>query len=168
MVLGGLIKRERLAAGLTQTQLGERLGVKKAVVSHWEAGRQRPSRVNVQKLGEVLGIDPGVILELSTNSDSARAWFGWLDGTPSTTAPRPLRTMAMVSRKTDESQAASTLTKMAGMLTDPRALEILQLFSSLEDHQRENLLYVCRVAAKIAREGHAGGEPVRSGEPLPA
>lgn len=151
VVIGELIKRERLAAGLTQTQLADRLGVKKAVISHWEGGINIPSRPNLQKLSQTLGLDPSLLLA----------------AVPAESPPRPVVHFAVKHRKSGESQA-TRLATMAGMLTDPRALEILQLFSALENHQRENLLYVCRVAAKMVREGNSGGEPVRSREPLPA
>lgn len=39
MSVGDKIKSLRKAAGLTQTELGERVGVKKNAVSKWECGR---------------------------------------------------------------------------------------------------------------------------------
>ena len=39
MTIGEKIKYHRTLLGLTQTQLGERLGVKKNAVSKWECGR---------------------------------------------------------------------------------------------------------------------------------
>lgn len=39
MSIGDKIKYNRIRLGLTQTQLGERLGVKKNAVSKWECGR---------------------------------------------------------------------------------------------------------------------------------
>lgn len=39
MTIGEKIKRYRKALGLTQTELGERLGVKTNAVSKWECGR---------------------------------------------------------------------------------------------------------------------------------
>lgn len=39
MSIGDKIKSLRKAAGLTQTELGERVGVKKNAVSKWECGR---------------------------------------------------------------------------------------------------------------------------------
>ncbi len=39
MTVGEKIKAERKARGLTQTELGEKLGVQKNAVSKWECGR---------------------------------------------------------------------------------------------------------------------------------
>ena len=39
MTIGDKIKLLRKSAGLTQTELGNRLGVKKNAVSKWECGR---------------------------------------------------------------------------------------------------------------------------------
>ena len=39
MTVGEKIRAERKALGLTQTKLGERLGVRKNAVSKWECGR---------------------------------------------------------------------------------------------------------------------------------
>lgn len=45
------VKECRKAAGLTQTELGERLGVGKANVSAWENGRHEPSYSQMLKIG---------------------------------------------------------------------------------------------------------------------
>lgn len=42
MITAEEIRRMRTAAGLTQTQLGEILGVAKNTVSRWERGECRP------------------------------------------------------------------------------------------------------------------------------
>lgn len=47
------IKRSRLDAGLTGEQLGERVGVSKQNVSHWETGKHDPSVSQVVKIGEI-------------------------------------------------------------------------------------------------------------------
>ena len=47
---GERIRRFRLERGLTQTQLAERVGVKKNAVSNWEAGRSRPDIDSVPAL----------------------------------------------------------------------------------------------------------------------
>ena len=151
MLIGELIKRERQAAGLTQEQLATRLGVKKAVVSHWESGIRTPARENLQKLGEMLGINPGTLLEMGTRGDDRFAAY--------------YRTTQRVKKS---SHAADKLAELAEMLTDPRIREILELLGTFEDHQRDNLLYVVRGVAKFARQSNPSGEPVRSGEPLGA
>ena len=39
---GGLIRRSRLAVGLTQAQLARRLGTTQSAVSRWERGHEEP------------------------------------------------------------------------------------------------------------------------------
>lgn len=48
------LRRLREAAGLTQTQLAERVGVKQCSLSAWEVGITKPSTVNLLKLAYVL------------------------------------------------------------------------------------------------------------------
>lgn len=54
MEMGEWVKRVREAAGLTQTQLGERLGVTKGNVSGWENGRHEPSYWQVLRMAELV------------------------------------------------------------------------------------------------------------------
>lgn len=49
------IKELREAAGLTQRELGERVGVSGPAVAMWETGENRPTLTNLEKLSDVLG-----------------------------------------------------------------------------------------------------------------
>lgn len=51
------IARRRIAAGLTQTQLAERLGVTQLTISRWENDIRAPRRATLYKLAEVLGCE---------------------------------------------------------------------------------------------------------------
>ncbi len=50
----------RIAKGLTQAQLGEKLSVSQQTVAEWEAGRGFPRRSRREQLAELLGIDVGL------------------------------------------------------------------------------------------------------------
>ncbi len=50
-----IIREARLKAGLTQTELAERLGRDRAQVARWEAGGQEPSFDNVRAVVEACG-----------------------------------------------------------------------------------------------------------------
>ena len=51
------IARRRIAAGLTQTQLAERLGVTQLTVSRWENEGRIPRRPMLYKLAEMLACE---------------------------------------------------------------------------------------------------------------
>lgn len=53
-----LIRKGREAAGMTQEQLSERLGVSRQAVGKWESGKARPTAEKQARLSEVLGIPP--------------------------------------------------------------------------------------------------------------
>jgi uncharacterized protein len=50
-----LIQEARLKAGLTQTELAERLGRERAQIARWEIGGQEPSFANVRAVVEACG-----------------------------------------------------------------------------------------------------------------
>ena len=50
------IKELREAAGISQRELGERIGISGPAVAMWESGENRPSLTNLEKLADVLGV----------------------------------------------------------------------------------------------------------------
>ena len=56
------IKELREAAGMSQRELGERIGISGPAVSMWESGENRPSLTNLEKLADVLGVSIDAIL----------------------------------------------------------------------------------------------------------
>ena len=52
-----VIREARLKAGLTQTQLAERLGRERAQIARWETGGQEPSFENVVAVVEACGYE---------------------------------------------------------------------------------------------------------------
>ncbi len=53
---GTRIKELRSASGMTQTELAERIGVSKSVVSAYEKGIRNPSYKTIELLAEVFGV----------------------------------------------------------------------------------------------------------------
>ena len=53
-----LLKRYRLARGLTQRQVASRAKIKPASYSHYETGRQMPSAEVFPRLAKALGVEP--------------------------------------------------------------------------------------------------------------
>ncbi len=55
MTAAQIIREARLKAGLTQTELAERLGRERAQVARWEIGRQDPNFANLSAVVEACG-----------------------------------------------------------------------------------------------------------------
>lgn len=57
IIVGRRIAYYRNRLGITQEEFGSRVGVHQTTVAVWESGKQVPSRRNMDKIIEVLGID---------------------------------------------------------------------------------------------------------------
>ena len=60
------LRKLREAAGLTQRELGNRIGVSGQAVAPWETGVKRPSVENLTKLADVLETSTDAILGRNT------------------------------------------------------------------------------------------------------
>jgi transcriptional regulator with XRE-family HTH domain len=65
------LRRARRAAGLTQLELGARLGVSKTTVHLWEQGGRVPRASRVAAIAAALGVDPEELMTISDRSDTA-------------------------------------------------------------------------------------------------
>jgi transcriptional regulator with XRE-family HTH domain len=68
VVSGDLIKEARLRAGLTQTELGDRLGKAQSVIARWERGDVQPSLETLRDVIRACGLELG--FHLSRFDDS--------------------------------------------------------------------------------------------------
>lgn len=64
-ITGAVIRRLRESSGLTQTELGERIGVSGKTVSKWETARGLPDISLIEPLASALGVS---VLELMSGS----------------------------------------------------------------------------------------------------
>jgi transcriptional regulator with XRE-family HTH domain len=71
--LGARIKRLRLQAGLSQADLGDRLGVSYQQVQKYEGGRNRVSADTLVRLARVLSVPAASLLEAESAKGSAVA-----------------------------------------------------------------------------------------------
>ena len=63
MDVGKYIKSLRTESGMTQEQLGELVGVKKAAVQKWESGMtQNLKRTTIQKLADIFNVNPAAFV----------------------------------------------------------------------------------------------------------
>lgn len=53
--MGEKLKAARLAAGMTQGQLAEAVGVSQRDISHWETGHREPGVLIVKEIAQALG-----------------------------------------------------------------------------------------------------------------
>ena len=67
---GEKIRNARKALGLTQRQLADRLGVSNTSISNWEKGLSRPDVDMIQKLCEVLRLQPNDFYGTTENSEA--------------------------------------------------------------------------------------------------
>lgn len=68
MTAAQIIREARLKAGLTQTELAERLGGERAQVARWEIGGQEPSFENLQSVVEACGFS--LRIEIANREDT--------------------------------------------------------------------------------------------------
>jgi len=69
MTGGLLIAEARKRAGLTQRELGDRLGSHQSVVARWETGRARPDFNTVQRAVRAAGFELGFCLHPADDHD---------------------------------------------------------------------------------------------------
>lgn len=66
MNAGDRIKELRILNNLTQEELGEKVGVKKAAVQKWESGiTKNLKRSTIQKLSEIFDVSPTYVMGMS-------------------------------------------------------------------------------------------------------
>lgn len=64
LVFGKVLRKLRLAAGLTQEELGFKADLQRKYISLLELGDQQPTLTSICKLSAALNIKPGRILDL--------------------------------------------------------------------------------------------------------
>lgn len=70
MAIGDKIKLQRKRLGLTQTELGEKLGVKTNAVSKWECGRVEDIPTSkIKAMAALFGVPPSYLID--NNSEPA-------------------------------------------------------------------------------------------------
>lgn len=57
MISGDLIREARLRAGLTQAQLGSRLGKAQSIIARWEGSEVQPSLETIREVVRACGLD---------------------------------------------------------------------------------------------------------------
>lgn len=72
MSMAERIKELRIAAGLTQEELGEKIGLQKSAIAKYENGRvENIKRSTIQALADLFGVKPSYILGFDEDEASA-------------------------------------------------------------------------------------------------
>lgn len=71
MIGGQLIAEARKRAGLTQTELADRMGSHQSVVARWETGRTHPDFDTVVSVVRAAGLELGISLHQGDQHDLA-------------------------------------------------------------------------------------------------
>jgi transcriptional regulator with XRE-family HTH domain len=64
LIFGQVLRKLRLAAGLTQEELGFKAGLQRKYISLLELGQQQPTLTSICKLSLALNLKPGRVLDL--------------------------------------------------------------------------------------------------------
>ncbi|MGE0184061.1 MAG: helix-turn-helix domain-containing protein [Parvularculaceae bacterium] len=63
VALIALLKRERVAAGITQTEVAKVLGEHQSFIARLETGQRRVDVVEFRNIAQVLGFDPKIMIK---------------------------------------------------------------------------------------------------------
>ncbi|MFG1412732.1 helix-turn-helix transcriptional regulator [Xanthobacter sp. VTT E-85241] len=70
-VLGANVRRCRLAIGLSQEEVAERMGVDRAYVSGLESGRRNPTLTTIWAIAQALGVEMSTLVSVAGASEPA-------------------------------------------------------------------------------------------------
>ena len=142
MNVGQKIKEARKAKGMTQTELGEKVGVQKSAVSKWERGEtQNIKRSVLKKLSHYLDIPPVELIEETTNRT---------DDEPIIQKEEPPKGYRIVSE--DElDDIWEKIVEMSVILNASRKKKLLEYALDLLKEQREEIDQMIELAKMIKK-----------------
>lgn len=105
MLSGDLLREARLRAGLTQTELGRRVGKPQSVIGRWERGEVLPSLETLRDLIRACGLE--LSYRLANYDDSYVPHIErLLDATPAERVERAVRRARIYRRLRGQIEAA--------------------------------------------------------------
>ena len=148
MNVGQKIKEARKAKGMTQTELGEKVGVQKSAVSKWERGEtQNIKRSVLQKLSYYLDLQPVELIDNKSSTDVSE------QATPKAEVSQPAET-APKHRIVSEDELDEIWEKvyeMSVILNMNRKQKLLEYALELLKEQREEIDKMIELANMIKK-----------------
>lgn len=119
MALSDKISEARTAAGLTQSELARRLGIKPQSVQAWESGVSAPRARRLTQVAEVLGVSQAFLFEGTTEQGGGAESEGGKSATGSVQMAQALadRLIASVETGAIDQHAISVMGDLLDLLT---------------------------------------------------
>lgn len=122
--LGERLKTLRKVAHLTQTQVADKLGIKKATVSAWETGRNMPDPFALRQLAKMYGVSVDALLWDDSLSPEAMRFAAQYDNLSGKTRTLfETMWMAFFERATSDEEVAEALPRLPEQ-KKPRVLQL--------------------------------------------
>jgi transcriptional regulator with XRE-family HTH domain len=141
--LGRQVQRVREFLGLSQDQLARLAGVSQGAISRLENGR---------------GMATPLLVVMKVN-EALRAGLARLD--QAHLSPEARRVVELTAHLSSETGGFAAYAPAA----EPRAEELLKLYRSVPERQRDQMLSIVRATATALRESAGTTTPLRSGSP---
>ena len=158
MDLGKNIKEMRRKKGLTQEELGKRIGVEKSAISRWENGDRKPNIDHINNIALVLEIPLGALLSDNDSYESSRGWEGNIIKDKEPQDHKIQSDLEMVKEDTenfDTHKIVITLPK----IDDPELLQAFEGFKELKNltpQDLEDIKAILKLANSIIEKRTTG------------
>ncbi len=128
MTIGERLRALRKEAGLTQKELGERLGVSASMIGQYETNLRKPKFETLEKIAAVLNVSISEFLDLSNISPSLNAALPLIE-TLEGIQNKPPDSSGTIYLSTDERNQMKELSKLIAQL--PEELESSSFFQKM-------------------------------------
>ena len=148
MNVGQKIKEARKAKGMTQSELGEKVGVQKSAVSKWERGEtQNIKRSVLQKLSYYLDLQPVELIDSKSSTEVS------VQATPSKENKQPAETNTKyrIVSEDELDEIWEKVYEMSVILNMNRKQKLLEYALELLKEQREEIDQMIELANMIKK-----------------
>ncbi len=158
MDLGKNIKNMRRKRGLTQEELGKKIGVEKSAVSRWESGERKPSIDHINNIALMLEIPLGALLSDNDSYENARNWEGSITKDKGQENQKIQSDLEMVKEETEDFDTHEILITLP-KIDDPELLQAFEGFKELKNltpQDLEDIKAILKLANSIIEKRTSG------------